>query len=104
MSENTRHSYAIGNPWIFGYLRSGMTGATVVDGELVPEEDDIAVFGWDDEGKWVYKGEATVVNVDENLTAGQGTLCAAFLDPERGQYHPFPGCGTTELTIPDAPS
>lgn len=104
MSENTRQSAPIGNPVIWGYLRGGLTGATVNEGKLEPETAQLAVYGWDAAGEWVYKGEATVVNVDEDLTAGVKTLCMCFLDPERGEYHPIPGCAGTTLTIPDAPT
>ena len=105
MSKAERQGYDGGAPWIWGYIRGGLVGATVSGGVLVPEEDvQIAVYGWDDDGVWVYTGEAELSPVDEFLTASDGFLCAAFLDYEKGVYHPFPGCGVTSLTIPDAPS
>lgn len=104
MSKAERQVYDGGAPWVWGYIRGGLVGATVVDDALVPEDDvQIAVYGWDVSGDWVYKGEAELINVDELLTAGDGCLCAAFLDYEKGAYHPFPGCGASSLTIPSAP-
>jgi len=104
MSEN-KQRYDGGSPWVWGYVRGGLIGATVVDGELVPEEAvQFAVYGWDESGAWAYKGEADIINLDEHLTAADGYLMCGFLDWDKGAYHPFPGCGATTLTVPESPA
>ena len=86
-------------------MRGGLLAATV-DVEtnvLIPKTSTLAAYDRDVDGVWVYIGEVEVINFDEGLTIYDKVYCVCFLDPETGQYEPFPSCNATALTIPAAP-